>query len=58
MAVYAMGGAYMMAFLLNFAVPAISPRLFLSGDYTTELEVCVCEIGVVSDGKFVHVEHC
>lgn len=41
MAAYAMGGAYMMAFLVNFAVPAISPRLFVSEDYKTELEVRV-----------------
>lgn len=36
-----MGGAYMMAFLVNFAVPAISPRLFLSEEFKTELEVRV-----------------
>lgn len=40
MASYAMAGAYMLTFVINFAIPAMSPRLYLHSEYTVELKVC------------------
>jgi hypothetical protein len=38
MASYSMAGAYMLTFVINFAVPAMSPRLYLHDEYSADLE--------------------